>query len=278
MLSEQVDPLGSILWVGLPPPSFRCYYPLCRTPRGVRHLFFPPCAPGRAAVFCPPCAPRRAAVLCPLCAPRRAAGFCPVSRRGPLWRSRDGRRGPARRPPSPVVACARPVRAAPGPRAARTGCVRPARDPYGRRQTSARPVRAAPGPRAARAAWARLGRQPGPWWARSLLPRPRPAPAPAPTCPCPGPDLPLPRPISRRPSRRPWGGPLQGAAHRSPPLLSSSPPPTPPLPPYPVLGFGGWRLWGWQVGGVPCSSSSSVSHCCSWRCGGVDVLEPVEWY
>ncbi|CAI7805971.1 unnamed protein product [Closterium sp. NIES-53] len=63
---EQVNPLGSILWVGSPPPSFRCYYPLCRTPRGVRHFFFPPCAPGRAAVFCPPCAPRRAAVLCPL--------------------------------------------------------------------------------------------------------------------------------------------------------------------------------------------------------------------
>ncbi|CAI7879803.1 unnamed protein product, partial [Closterium sp. NIES-53] len=77
---EQVDPVGSILWVGLPPPCFRCYclyYPLRRTPHGVRQFFLPPCAPGCAAIFCLLCAPRRAAVLCPLCAPRCAAGFCP---------------------------------------------------------------------------------------------------------------------------------------------------------------------------------------------------------
>ncbi|CAI7869468.1 unnamed protein product, partial [Closterium sp. NIES-53] len=110
-LTEQVDPLGSILWVGLPPPCFRCNYYcylLRHTPRGVRQIFFPPCAPGRAAVFCPPCAPRRAAVLCPLCAPRRAAGFCPVSRRGALWRLRQARArlGPPERGSG---VCTRPV-------------------------------------------------------------------------------------------------------------------------------------------------------------------------
>ncbi|CAI7894714.1 unnamed protein product [Closterium sp. NIES-53] len=46
---QQVDPLGSILWVGSPPRCFRCNcysYSLCRTPRGVRQFFCPPCAPG----------------------------------------------------------------------------------------------------------------------------------------------------------------------------------------------------------------------------------------
>ncbi|CAI7738028.1 unnamed protein product, partial [Closterium sp. NIES-53] len=168
-------------------------------------FFFPPCAPGRTAVLCPPCAPRRAAVLCPLCAPRRAAGFCPVIRRGALWRRRDGRRGPARRPPSPVVAYARPVRAACGP--------------YGLRQARAQLVRAAPGPRMTRTGGARPARGPyGPRQARARLGPPERGSG---VC------------------TRPVVGPFLAA-----PAFPAVPPcfywsPTLPTPHSPELGFGG---------------------------------------
>ncbi|CAI7862369.1 unnamed protein product [Closterium sp. NIES-53] len=139
MLSEKVDPPGSILWVD-PTRCFRCST-ACSAPQA-------------RAVSCLPRAPNAQRFFFPSRALRRAAVFCPVE--------------PSCRPLSPD--------------AARATCARPARGPYGLRQPNARPVRAAPGPRAARAARARV------WgwrvWGCCVCepsPSPPPPPPPSPT-------------------------------------------------------------------------------------------------
>ncbi|CAI7822052.1 unnamed protein product [Closterium sp. NIES-53] len=107
---QQVDPHGSILWMG-PPKLPLSSLPIARLERalpfclpracGARQFFFPPRAQAarrfsaRRAALCPSCAPWRASVLCPSRAPGRTAVSSPRGLvRGPLVARRGANGGP----------------------------------------------------------------------------------------------------------------------------------------------------------------------------------------
>ncbi|CAI5492654.1 unnamed protein product [Closterium sp. Naga37s-1] len=190
MLSEQVDPLGSILWVGPTTSLLPLLLLLCvlhapwratdfssRRALGACGGFLPAVRPEARGGFLPAVRPEVRGGFLPAVRPEARGGFLPrhsarrsrealrratgtrasppVAHRGlrDLRRARARPVQPARGPYGLRQARARPVRAAPGPRAARTGSARPARGPYGLRQARARlgpPARGSYGLRQAR--------------------------------------------------------------------------------------------------------------------------------
>ncbi|CAI7745196.1 unnamed protein product [Closterium sp. NIES-53] len=75
--SEQVDPHGSILWMGPLNASAAAVLPIARLGRAL-FLCLPRARGTRRFSACSSCAPWRATVPCPSCAPMRAAGSSPV--------------------------------------------------------------------------------------------------------------------------------------------------------------------------------------------------------